>query len=72
MRLPFHSTPNDIIAQCNLCALASDVWIYLDIRNGMPCFKQAGLIANDRLTLHLAKHGYVHVHRTPSLWSHVH
>ena len=38
----------------------------------MPGLKQAGIIANNRLTLHLAKHGYVPVPRTPSLWAHAH
>jgi hypothetical protein len=36
----------------------------------MPGLKQAGRIANDRLTLHLAKYGYRPVPRTPSLWTH--
>ena len=31
MRLPLHSIPDDIIAQYNLRALASDGWVYLEI-----------------------------------------
>ena len=36
----------------------------------MPGLKQAGRIAKDRLKIHLAKFGYSHVARTPSLWKH--
>ena len=36
----------------------------------MPGLKQAGRIANDRLTKHLAKHGYRPKPLTPALWSH--
>ena len=72
MCLPIHSIPDDIIAQYNLLALASDSWVYLDIRKGMPGLKQSRKIANNRLTLHLAKHSYAPVPRTPSLWAHTH
>ena len=53
MRLPLHSIPDEIIAQYNLIALASDGWVYLEIRKGMPGLKQARIIANNRLPLHL-------------------
>ena len=39
MRLPLHSIPDKIISQYNLLALASDVWVYLKIRKGMPKLK---------------------------------
>jgi hypothetical protein len=42
----------------------------MEIRKGIPGLKQAGRIANDRLTKHLAQYGYAPVPRTPSLWSH--
>ena len=50
--------PEEIITQYNLLQLASNGWLYLDIRKGMPGLKQAGHIANDRLNIHLAKFGY--------------
>ena len=58
MILPLCSIPDEIIAQYNLLALASHGWVYLKIRKGMPDLTQAGIIANDCLTLHLAKHVY--------------
>ena len=36
----------------------------------MPGIKQANIIANNRLTLNLSKHGYARVPRTPLLWGH--
>jgi hypothetical protein len=44
----------------------------MEIRKGMPGLKQAGRIANDQLTAHLAKSGYRPVPRKPSLWTHDH
>ena len=72
MRLPLHSIPDENIVQYNLLVLALDGWDYLDIRKGMPGLKQAGIIANDRLTLNLDKHSYASVPCTPSLWAHAH
>jgi hypothetical protein len=37
-----------------------------EIRKGMPGLKQAGKIANDRLTKHLAKFGYTPVPHSAS------
>ena len=37
----------------------------------MPGLKQAGIISNDCLTLHLAKHVYAPIPHTQSLWAHV-
>jgi hypothetical protein len=53
--------------QYNLRELAVKGWIYLEIRKGMPGLKQAGKIANDRLTKHLGKYGYTPAPRTPAL-----
>ena len=63
-------TPEEIIAQYQLCSLASDGWIFMEIRKSMPGLKQAGCIANDCLQLHLAKIGYAPVARTPSHLKH--
>ena len=60
----------EIIAKYNLLQLASNGWVYLEIRKGMPDLKQAGRISNNRLKIHLAKFGYSPVARTPSLWKH--
>jgi hypothetical protein len=42
----------------------------MEIRKGMYGLKQAGIIANQRLTKHLAKFGYHPTPRTPGLWRH--
>ena len=70
MKISLAILPEEIIAQYNLLQLASNGWVNLEIRKGMPGLKQAGRIANDRLKIHLAKFGYSPVARTPSLWKH--
>ena len=70
MKIALACIPYEIIEQYSLCTLSYDVWVYLEIRKGMPGLKQAGRIANDRLKAHLAHFGFVHVPRTPALWKH--
>ena len=70
MKISLAILPEDIIAQYNLLQLASNGWVYLEIRKVMPGLKQAGRIANDRLKIHLAKFGYPPVARITSLWKH--
>ena len=72
MCLPLYSIPDKIIVHFKLLAPASDIWVYLKIRKGMPGLKQAGIISNDRLTLHFAKHRYAPVPCTPLLWAQAH
>ena len=62
--------PEEITAQYNLLQLASNGWVYLDIRKGMPGLKQDGRIANDRLNIHLANLGYSPVALTSYLLKH--
>ena len=69
-QMPLKLIPQEIINEYNLIDLAVNGIVYIEIRKGMPGLKQAGKIANDRLTIHLAKHGYHPVPRTPSLWKH--
>ena len=70
MRIRFDEIPQEIKIQYNLQALEHNGWIYLQIRKGMPGLKQAGKIANLRLTKHLERYGYHATARTPSLWVH--
>ena len=71
MRLPLSLIPLEVAQQYNLTTLASaSGWIYIEIRKGMYGLKQAGLLANQRLTAHLAKYGYRPTPRTPGLWRH--
>ena len=66
-QLPIKLIPKEIIKQYNLDAIAVKGIVYIEIRKGMPGLKQAVKIANDRLTVHLAKHGYFPVLHTPQL-----
>ena len=68
MNIALGIVPDKIIPQCNLCALASNGWVYMKIRKGLPGLKQEWCIVNDCLQLHLSKFGYAPVTRTPSLW----
>ena len=70
MKLPLALIPDEIVQQYGLLDLVHDGYVYMEIRKGMPGLKQAGRIASDRLTTHLAKFGYAPVARTPSLWKH--
>ena len=70
MKISLAILPEEIITQYKLLQLASNGWVYLEIRKGMPGPKQAGRIANDRLKTHLEKFGYSPVAQTPSLWKH--
>jgi hypothetical protein len=71
MRLSISIIPEEIIQQYQLQAIASpDGWVYIEIRKGMYGLKQAGLLANQRLTKHLATYGYSPTPRTPGLWRH--
>ena len=70
MRIPIKLIPEEIIVQYDLHAIEHEGYVYMEIRKGMPGLKQAGRIAQDRLTAHLAPYGYAPVPRTPSLWHH--
>ena len=69
MKLPYSIIPDEIVAQYNLKDKGG--WVYIEIRQGMPGLKQAGIIANDILTRHLAKFGYTPSTKTPALWRHL-
>ena len=61
MKIALNISPDKIIRQYNLSALASNGWVYMEIHKGMPGLKQAGRIVNERLQLHLSKFGYAPV-----------
>ena len=70
MKLALACIPDKIFEQYNLRALSSDVWVYLEIRKGMPGLKHAGRIANEGLKAHLAHFRFSLVPGTPALWKH--
>ena len=70
MRIRYAEIPPEIIQQYKLDNIQHNGWVYLQIRKGMPGLKQAGKIANTRLTKHLERYGYRPCPLTPSLWKH--
>jgi hypothetical protein len=71
MKIYISKIPDEIVHEYSLLPLATpNGWVYMEIHKGMPGLKQAGQIANDRLTTHLAKYSYCPVPITPSLWTH--
>ncbi len=70
MRLALDILPEEIIVQYDLRTLATHGYVYLEIRKGMYGLPQAGILANQRLTKHLATFGYFPTAQTPGLWRH--
>ena len=57
MKIYLDIIPEEIILKYNLRYLASNGWVYMEIRKGVPGLKQAGRIFKDRLQSHLANFG---------------
>jgi hypothetical protein len=71
MRLHISTIPQEIIDEYKLLDIVTpDGWVYIEIKKGMYGLKQAGIIANERRTTHLAKYDYHPTPRTPGLWKH--
>ena len=58
VRMSLDIIPEEIITQHELRKIAVNGWVYMEIRKGMPGFKQAGKIAHGRLKTHLSQFGY--------------
>ena len=67
---PLNLSPDEILVAYNLCDLAHNSHIYAKISCGIDGLPQAGLLANNLLGKHLAKHGCFQVQHTPGLWEH--
>ena len=50
--------------------MVQDGWVYIEIMKGMYGLPQAGLLANVKLTKHLAKYEYHPTKYTPGLCTH--
>jgi hypothetical protein len=71
MKLHISKISDEIIEEHELKPrTTSNSWVYMEIRKGMSGLEQAGRIAYDRLTTHLAKFRYCPIPITPSLWKH--
>ena len=73
MRILLALISPEIVTQYNLEALVhTSGYIYIEIRKGMYGLPQAGLLAYQKLTKHLAKAGYRPTKHTPGIWTHNH
>lgn len=71
MRLLYKDIPQSIKDAYNLDALVhTDGYVYVRIEKGMYGLPQAGILAYERLVLHLAKYGYAPVTSTPGYFKH--
>jgi hypothetical protein len=70
MQLPIELLPQESIDQYQLMNKVHNGYIYVEICKGMYGLPQASIIANKKLTKHLAKHGYKPMTHTPGLWKH--
>ena len=62
--------PPDIVKQYNLNEIAIDGKVYVEIRKGMYCLPQAGILVNEVLQKNLVQFGYYQCKHTPGLWKH--
>jgi hypothetical protein len=59
MRIHIRDIPQSIIDQYNLMPLVNAAgYVLIEIGKGMYGLPQAGILAHERTTLHLARHGY--------------
>ena len=70
MRIPVHQIPQVIFELYNLQELVHNGFVYVEIRKGMYGLPQAGILANQQLVPHLAKHGYIQSQHTHGLFIH--
>eukprot|EP00957_Ditylum_brightwellii_P166532 12676359-Ditylum_brightwellii.AAC.1 len=70
MKMPIEYFPEETIKQYQLENLVHNKHIYIEIRKGMYGLPQAGKLANEQLTKHLALYGYYRVRHMPELWQH--
>ncbi len=69
MRLKADILPEKIMLQYNLAPLVHDGYVYVEIMKDVYGLPQAGLLANVKLTKHLAKYGYHPTKYTLGLWT---
>ena len=72
MRIPLKNIPACIMEQYNLAPLVKNGHVMVEIRKGMYGLPQAGILANNQLVKHLAKHDYHPVKLTPGIFRHKH
>ena len=61
LQVQLNMVPEEIQHQYALHMLVNGGWVYIEVRKGMPGLKEAGKVANDRLTKHLSAYRYAPV-----------
>jgi hypothetical protein len=70
MKIPVKDIPRCIMQQYNLAPLVHAGHVLVEIRKGMYGLPHAGILANNRLTKHLATFGYAPTKHTSGLFRH--
>ena len=70
MRIALKHVPPDIIERYQLQSFIHNGYLLMEITKGIYGLKQAGKLAQDMLTTHLAKHEYMQCPNTPCLFKH--
>lgn len=71
MPLPIKIIPQETIDQYQLQDLVHNWHVHNKIQKGMYGLPHADKLANQKLTLHLAKSGYISIKHTPGLLRHL-
>ena len=70
MSIPMKHIPLEVRQRYNLDQLATDGFVYMRIEKTIYGLKQAGILSQNRLVEHLAKHEYIQCQYTPCLFIH--
>jgi len=69
--IPIADIPEEIISEYDLAKLLNrDNCVYIEIQKGMYRLPQAGILAQELLDQHMARHGYNQSKIVPGLWMH--
>ena len=71
MRIKLEHIPQDVIDKYHMADYAQHGAVVVAVDKGIYGLPQAGILAQDRLVLHLAKHGYIQAENTPCLFKHI-
>jgi hypothetical protein len=70
MRIPLKFIPIDVQLKYNIKAVQTHDAVIMRINKSIYGLKQSGILSQQRLVKHLAKHGYQQCHFTPCLFIH--
>ena len=70
MRINIKHIPADVQKQYNIADMVHNEHVIMEISRSIYGLPQAGKLSQDRLIMHLAKHGYTQCPNTPCLFVH--